>query len=130
MATIKGTNVAYGIAGGLQTSAGAAVTGVAAVTSTTATASADTKRIRGNTGNTVSFVISNKVKEVSATVVCAATVVLPANGSILKLADFDAAGINGKYYVTTADFNHSNESELTMSVGLLRFPGASFSDLS
>lgn len=130
MATIKGTNVAYGIAGGLQTSGGAAVTGVAAVTTTTATASADTKRIRGNTGNTVSFVIANKIKEASATVVCAATVVLPAIGSVLKLADFDAAGINGKYYVTTSDFNHSNESELTLSLSLLRFPGASFSDLS
>jgi|TARA_R110002096_G_scaffold270240_1_gene464131 hypothetical protein len=130
MAVIKGTALLYGIAGGLKTSAGGAITGVAAVTSTNATASADTKRIKGNTGNTVSFVVANKIKEVSATIVCAATVVLPTIGTVLKLEGFDAAGINGKYYVTTADFNHSNESEMTMSITLLRLPGASFSDLA
>jgi len=129
MATIKGTSVIYGIAGGLQTSGGVALTGVAAVTSTSGTANSETKRIRGNTGNTVSFVLSNNTTEVTASVVCANTVELPAVGSIIKLADFSASSVNGKYYVTSADEQFSNESEMTMSVNLLKFPGSSFTDL-
>lgn len=105
------------------------MTGVAAVTSASGTANSETKRIRGNTGNTVSFVLSNNTTELTATVVCANTVELPAVGSIIKLADFTAAAVNGKYYVTSADEQFSNESEMTLSVNLIKFPGSSFSDL-
>ena len=129
MATVKGKSVVYGIAGGLQTAAGVALTGVAAVTSTDANANSETKRIRGNDGNTEALVFSNNTAEVTATVVTANTVVLPAVGSIIKLASFTAAAINGKYYVTSADENFSNESEMTMTVNLIKFPGTSFSDL-
>ena len=129
MATVKGKSVVYGIAGGLQTAAGVALTGVAAVTSTDANANSETKRIRGNDGNTEALVFSNNTTEVTATVVTAATVLLPAVGSIIKLDSFTAAAINGKYYVTSADENFSNESEMTMTVNLIKFPGSSFSDL-
>ena len=129
MATVKGTSVIYGIAGGLQTSGGVALTCGAAVTSASGTANSETKRIRGNTGNTVSFVLSNNTTELTATVVCANTVELPEVGSIIKLADFTAAAVNGKYYVTSADEQFSNESEMTLSVNLIKFPGSSFSDL-
>ena len=129
MATVKGKSVVYGIAGGLQTAAGVALTGVAAVTSTDANANSETKRIRGNDGNTEALVFSNNTAEVTATVVTADTVLLPAVGSIIKLASFTAAAINGKYYVTSADENFSNESEMTMTVNLIKFPGTSFSDL-
>ena len=129
MATVKGKSVVYGIAGGLQTAAGVALTGVAAVTSTDANANSETKRIRGNDGNTEALVFSNNTTEVTATVVTQDTVLLPAVGSIIKLASFTAAAINGKYYVTSADENFSNESEMTMTVNLIKFPGTSFSDL-
>lgn len=129
MATVKGKSVVYGIAGGLQTAAGAALTGVAAVTSTDANANSETKRIRGNDGNTEALVFSNNTTEVTATVVTANTVELPAVGSIIKLDSFTASGVNGKYYVTSADENFSNESEMTMTVNLIKFPGSSFSDL-
>ena len=69
MALVKGTQVIYGIAGGLKTSAGGAVTGVAAVTSVNATGNSETKRIRGNNGNTQAFVLSNNTTEVTATIV-------------------------------------------------------------
>jgi hypothetical protein len=88
MATVKGKSVVYGIAGGLQTAAGVALTGVAAVTSTDANANSETKRIRGNDGNTEALVFSNNTDE-----------------------------------------NFSNESEMTMTVNLIKFPGSSFSDL-
>ena len=130
MATVKGTSIIYGVAGGLQTSAGVALTGVAAVTSTDANANSETKRIKGNNGNTQSFVFSNNTTEVTATVVTANTVELPAVGSIIKLDSFTASSVNGKYYVTSADENFSNESEMTMTVSLIKFPGSSFSDLS
>ena len=129
MATVKGKSVVYGIAGGLQTAAGVALTGVAAVTSTDANANSETKRIRGNDGNTEALVFSNNTTEVTATVVTADTVLLPAVGSIIKLDSFTAAAITGKYYVTSADENFSNESEMTMTVNLIKFPCSSFSDL-
>ena len=122
MATVKGKSVVYGIAGGLQTAAGVALTGVAAVTSTDANANSETKRIRGNDGNTEALVFSNNTTEVTATVVTQDTVLLPAVGSIIKLASFTAAAINGKYYVTSADENFSNESEMTMTVNLIKIP--------
>ena len=113
----------------MQTSAGVALTGVAAVTSTDANANSETKRIRGNNGNTQSYVFSNNTTEVTATVVTANTVELPAVGSIIKLDSFTASSVNGKYYVTSADENFSNESEMTMTVNLIKFPGSSFTDL-
>tara|TARA_R100001463_G_scaffold18952_3_gene46936 strand:+ start:5073 stop:5465 length:393 start_codon:yes stop_codon:yes gene_type:complete len=130
MATVKGTQVIYGIAGGLKTSGGAAVTGVAAVTSVNATGNSETKRIKGNNGNTQAFVLCNNTTEVTATVVTANTVELPAIGSVLQLDSFTASGINDKYFVTNADMNFSNESEMTMTVSLINFPSATFTNIA
>ena len=54
MATIKGTAIQYGIA----TAASTGISGEAAVTSLSGGHRAETKRIKGNNGNTMSFVIS------------------------------------------------------------------------
>lgn len=124
MATVKGTSVVYGIASNATTG----VTGEAAVTSVSGGNRAETRRIKDNTGDTMSFVISDPSKEVTASIVCASTLELSGIGDVITLANFDggSADLNGKYYCTSVDTNHSNESELTQSLTLLRLNGAAF----
>ncbi len=129
MATIKGTSVVYGIASNATTG----VTGEAAVTSLSGGNRAETKRIKGNNGNTMSFVIADTSKEANATIICDSSLELSSIGDVITLADFDGgtADLNGKYYCTSADTSHSNESELTQSLGLLSFSDTTaFSDLA
>jgi len=119
MATIKGTAIQYGIA----TSATTGITGQAAVTSVSGGHRAETKRIKGNNGDTMSFVISDQTIEVSATIVCTSSLAIPSIGDTVTLASFDDADLNDAYYCISSDANHSNESELTASVSLLSFNG-------
>jgi hypothetical protein len=124
MATIKGTSIVYGIASNATTG----VTGEAAVTSLSGGNRAETKRIKDNTGDTMSFVISDQSREANATIVCADTLELSSVGDVIDLSNFDGgtADLNGKYYCTSADTNHSNESELTQTLSLLRLNGTPF----
>ena len=129
MATVKGTSVVYGIASNATTG----ITGEAAVTSLSGGNRAETKRIKGNNGDSMSYVIADTTKECTADIVCASTLELSSIGDVITLANFDggSADLNGKYYVTSADTNHSNENELTQSVSLLRFSNTSaFTDLA
>ena len=102
MATIKGTAIQYGIA----TSAATGITGEAAVTS--GGHRAETKRIKGNNGDTMSFVISDQTVEVSATIVCTSSLAIPSIGDTITLANFDDADLNDAYYCISSDANHSN----------------------
>jgi len=117
MATIKGTAIQYGIA----TAASTGISGEAAVTSLSGGHRAETKRIKGNNGNTMSFVISDQTIEVTATIVCTSSLNIPAIGDTITLSGFDDADLNDSYYCISSDANHSNESELTATVGLLSF---------
>jgi hypothetical protein len=117
MATIKGTAIQYGIA----TSATTGITGQAAVTSLSGGHRAETKRIKGNNGNTMSFVISDQTIEATATIVCTDSLAIPSIGDTITLTNFDDADLNDAYYCISSDANHSNESELTATVGLLSF---------
>ena len=119
MATIKGTALQYGIA----TSATTGITGQAAVTSLSGGHRAETKRIKGNNGDTMSFVISDQTIEATATIVCTDSLAIPSIGDTITLANFDDADLNDDYYCISSDANHSNESELTATVGLLSFNG-------
>jgi len=119
MATIKGTALQYGIA----TSATTGITGQAAVTSLSGGHRAETKRIKGNNGDTISFVISDQTVEATATIVCTDALAIPSIGDTITLANFDDADLNDAYYCISSDANHSNESELTATVGLLSFNG-------
>jgi len=119
MATIKGTAIQYGIA----TAASTGITGQAAVTSLSGGHRAETKRIKGNNGNTMSFVISDQTVEATATIVCTDALAIPSIGDTITLANFDDADLNDAYYCISSDANHSNESELTATVGLLSFNG-------
>ena len=129
MATVKGTSVVYGIASNATTG----ITGEAAVTSLSGGNRAETKRIKGNNGDTMSYVIADTTKECSADIVCASPLELSSIGDVITLANFDGvtAELHVKYYVTNVDTNHSNENELTQAVSLLRFSDTStFSDLA
>jgi len=117
MATIKGTAIQYGIA----TAASTGITGQAAVTSLSGGHRAETKRIKGNNGDTMSFVISDQTVEATATIVCTDALAIPSIGDTITLANFDDADLNDAYYCISSDANHSNESELTATVGLLSF---------
>ncbi len=119
MATIKGTAIQYGIA----TNAATGITGEAAVTSLSGGHRAETKRIKGNNGDTMSFVISDQTIEASATIVCTDALAIPSIGDTITLANFDDADLNDAYYCISSDASHSNESELTASVSLLSFNG-------
>ena len=119
MATIKGTSLQYGIA----TSATTGITGQAAVTSLSGGHRAETKRIKGNNGDTMSFVISDQTVEATATIVCTDALAIPSIGDTITLANFDDADLNDDYYCISSDASHSNESELTASVSLLSFNG-------
>jgi len=119
MATIKGTAIQYGIA----TNAATGITGEAAVTSLSGGHRAETKRIKGNNGDTMSFVISDQTIEASATIVCTDALAIPSIGDSITLANFDDADLNDDYYCISSDASHSNESELTASVSLLSFNG-------
>jgi hypothetical protein len=119
MATIKGTAIQYGIA----TAASTGITGQAAVTSLSGGHRAETKRIKGNNGDTMSFVISDQTVEATATIVCTDALAIPSIGDTITLANFDDADLNDAYYCISSDANHSNESELTATVGLLSFNG-------
>ena len=124
MATVNGTSIVYGIASNATTG----VTGEAAVTSVSGGNRAETRRIKDNTGDTMSFVISDPSKEVTASIVCDSTLELSSIGDVINLQNFDggSADLNGKYYCTSVDTNHSNESELTQSLTLLRLNGTPF----
>ena len=119
MATIKGTAIQYGIA----TDAATGIGGEAAVTSLSGGHRAETKRIKGNNGDTMSFVISDQTIEASATIVCTDALAIPSIGDTITLSGFDDADLNDAYYCISSDANHSNESELTATVGLLSFNG-------
>lgn len=119
MSLIKGTAIQYGIA----TSATTGITGQAAVTSVSGGHRAETKRVKGNNGDTMSFVISDQTIEVTATIVCSDSLNIPAIGDTITLANFDDADLNDAYYCTSSDANHSNEAELTATVSLLSFNG-------
>jgi|TARA_Y100000034_G_scaffold37265_1_gene45791 hypothetical protein len=119
MATIKGTAIQYGIA----TSAATGITGQAAVTSLSGGHRAETKRVKGNNGDTMSFVIADPTVEATATIVCTSSLDIPAVGDTITLSNFDDADLNRAYYCTSSDANHSNESELTATVSLLDFAG-------
>ena len=119
MATIKGTAIQYGIA----TNAATGIGGEAAVTSLSGGHRAETKRIKGNNGDTMSFVISDQTIEASATIVCTDALAIPSIGDTITLANFDDADLNDDYYCISSDASHSNESELTASVSLLSFNG-------
>ena len=117
MATVKGTAIQYGIA----TNATTGVAGQAAVTSLSGGHRAETKRIKGNNGDTMSFVICDQTVEVNATIVCTSSLNIPAVGDTITLANFDEGDLNRAYYCLSSDSNHSNESELTASVSLIDF---------
>ena len=117
MATIKGTAIQYGIA----TAAATGITGQAAVTSLSGGHRAETKRVKGSNGDTMSFVISDQTVEATVSIVCTDALDIPAIGDTITLASFDDADLNRKYYCISSDANHSNESELTATVGLLSF---------
>ena len=117
MATIKGTAIQYGIA----TAAATGITGQAAVTSLSGGHSAETKRVKGSNGNTMSFVISDQTIEATVSIVCTDALNIPAVGDTITLSGFDDADLNDAYYCISSDANHSNESELTATVGLLSF---------
>ena len=119
MATIKGTAIQYGIA----TSATTGISGQAAVTSLSGGHRAETKRIKGNNGDTMSFVICDQTVEVNATIVCTSSLNIPAVGDTVTLSSFDDNDLNRAYYCLSSDSNHSNESELTASVSLIDFAG-------
>ncbi len=117
MATIKGTAIQYGIA----TAAATGITGQAAVTSLSGGHRAETKRVKGSNGNTMSFVISDQTIEATVSIVCTDALNIPAVGDTITLSGFDDADLNDAYYCISSDANHSNESELTATVGLLSF---------
>jgi len=119
MSTIKGTAIQYGIA----TAATTGVVGQAAVTSLSGGHRAETKRVKGNNGDTMSFVISDQTVEATATIVCTSSLAIPSIGDTITLSSFDDADLNDAYYCISSDANHSNESELTATVGLLSFNG-------
>jgi len=119
MATIKGTAIQYGIA----TAATTGVVGQAAVTSLSGGHRAETKRVKGNNGDTMSLIISDQTVEATATIVCTSALDIPAIGDTITLTGFDDADLNRAYYCTSSDANHSNESELTATVSLLDFAG-------
>ena len=117
MATVKGTAIQYGIASNATTG----VSGQAAVTSLSGGHRAETKRIKGNNGDTMSFVICDQTVEVNATIVCTSSLNIPAVGDTVNLSNFDDGDLNRAYYCLSSDANHSNESELTASVSLIDF---------
>ena len=85
MATVKGTAIQYGIASNATTG----VSGQAAVTSLSGGHRAETKRIKGNNGDTMSFVICDQTVEVNATIVCTSSLNIPAVGDTFACANFD-----------------------------------------
>ena len=116
MATVKGTSIQYGIASN-------ATTGQAAVTNVSGGNRAETKRVKGNDGDTMSYVIADPTIEVTAEVVCSSSADIPAVGATISLSNFATAELNADYYVTSSDSNQSNENEMTASLSLLRFTG-------
>ena len=117
MATIKGTAIQYGIA----TAAATGITGQAAVTSLSGGHRAETKRVKGSNGTTMSFVISAQPLAATGSIVCPDALTIPPGGATITLSGFDDADLNDAYYCISSDANHSNESELTATVGLLSF---------
>ncbi len=126
MATVKGTNIQYGIASNATTG----MTGQAAVTNVSGGNRAETKRIKGNDGDTMSYVIADPTIEVTAEVVCSSSADIPAVGATISLSNFATAELNADYYVTSSDSNQSNENEMTASLSLLRFIGTNASVFS
>ena len=120
MATIRGTGIQYGIA----SSATTGMTGQAAVTNVSGGNRAETKRVKGNDGDTMSYVIADPTIEVTAEVVCNSSADIPAVGATISLSNFATAELNADYYVTSSDSNQSNENEMTASLSLLRFTGS------
>jgi hypothetical protein len=120
MATVKGTSIQYGFA----TDASTGMTGQAAVTNVSGGNRAETKRIKGNDGDTMSYVIADPTIEVTAEVVCNSSADIPAVGAKIELTNFATAELNAEYYVTSSDSNQSNENEMTASLSLLRFTGS------
>ena len=119
MASIKGTSIQYGIA----STASTGMTGQAAVTSVSGGNRAETKRVKGNDGDTMSYVIADPTMEVTAEVVCDSSADIPAVGATIALSNFATAELNTSYYVTSSDSNQSNENEMTASLSLSRFVG-------
>ena len=117
MATVKGTAIQYGIASNATTG----VSGQAAVTSLSGGHRAETKRIKGNNGDTMSFVICDQTVEVNATIVCTSSLNIPAVGDTVTLSKFDDGDLNRAYYCLSSDAKHRNQSELTASVSLIDF---------
>jgi hypothetical protein len=151
MATIKGTTIDFGIASNATTG----FTGEAIVTSASGGSRAETKQIKGSTGEAMSYVIYDESKEVSVDVVCSAGTCSVAGhsskvdcvaatgtwtastdigdvGDVITLANFSGGSnnLNGKYYLAGNSLNYSNESEMTASLTLLRLEDTAFTGVS